>query len=147
MTGMWLAAGSWQCISEEFKEINSLGLWSRWRKNTPISRKSSLMISSYARKEQPERKCIFHFLLSTSCVFFFWALHMSRGALNCLCSQANWRSQSVKQCTFGSVVAPVRCLSQLRGEEIWATKQSSNLTDICHYNSIPATLNSIFLLM
>lgn len=50
MTGMWLAAGSWQCISEEFKEIN--GVWGSevTGENISISRRTSLIISSYAQR-------------------------------------------------------------------------------------------------
>lgn len=49
MTDMWLAAGSWQCISEEFKEINRVWGSKVAGANTPIARKTSLIISSYAQ--------------------------------------------------------------------------------------------------
>lgn len=70
---MWLAAGSWQCISEEFKEISRVwGFEIAGEKQTNL--KENLTYNFIAPAGATQEKVYLHFLLSTSYVSSLFGL-------------------------------------------------------------------------
>lgn len=67
MIGMWLAAGN--AFLRSLKRSTESGALKLHSENTPMSKKTNLVLSSYAHRSNPVSIAYLHFLLSTCCIF------------------------------------------------------------------------------
>ncbi len=145
MTGMWLAAGRWKCISQKFKEI--CRVWGIFKSpaKTLWSQGEAHLQFHHKPTGATWEKLMFTFCCQeTRCFHSFASVcSLSKVSLNCLCSQANWCSQP-NILPLALSYHSDSCLSQLQGGKRFEGESNTPDRDICNFRIIYATLNSIF---
>lgn len=85
----WLECG-WQCICEEFKEINSIWGFKVAGENTPVSRRTCLIISSHTHRGNLWEYVFTSFCQQAPCLLRVCSLQR---CFNRFCSWAKWSLQ------------------------------------------------------